>query len=368
MLVAHITSDRRGTKLRRFHTMLMSALVSAVTLALAGTGLVAVGGPAQAANSYNGDVNDLASPEAGLLHVRGWVYDDDDGSAPVRLHLYVGGIHSDPNAQFIDLGVTDVARPDVQDAFPGVAGPTTGFDRTVEVAKYGSQPIYLYALNAVGPDPGPAVLVNGTTVRIETASPGGDFSSATSPAPGQVTVTGFAFEYSAPGTTRVVVTTNDAYSATLVADQRGPGFEDFPIMFTGTVPSPGGDVRVCVTAIDQGVGSDQSLGCKQVQVVAPPPPPVVTPPPTEQPRIALALKAVKKKSRLRIDIGPDLDPSNYRFTIQRKAGKKWRPVKRTQTLGPKDRSTVNLRRGTYRVIVPAQHGMPGARATARLRR
>lgn len=339
-----------------------------VGLALAMTGLVVVGGPAHADGGHNGDLNIVESPAAGLIHVRGWVYDVDDGSAPVRLHLYVGGTFSDPNAQFIDLGVTDVARPDVPAVFPA-AGPNTGFDRTVEVSKFGNQPIFLYALNAVGSASDPAVLIGGTTVPIESANPGGAFSSATSPAPGQVTVTGFAFEYgSTPEKTRVVVTTNGAYAGTLVADQRGPGFEDFPVMFNGTVPSPGGDVSVCVTALDQGVGSDQSLGCRQVQVVAPPAPPVVTPPTAEQPRITLVLKAVKKKSRLRIDVGPDLEQSNYRLRIQRKAGKKWRPVKLTQTLGPQDRITVNLRRGTYRVIVPAQHGLLGARATARLRR
>ncbi|MBL0749924.1 hypothetical protein [Nocardioides baculatus] len=345
----------------------MRALVG---LALAVAGLVVVGGPAQAAG-FNGYVDDTgSSPAAGLLHVKGWIYDLDDGSAPVPLHLYVGGTWNDPNAQFIDLGLANEPRPDVPSSYPG-AGPNTGFDRTVEVAKFGNQPIYLYALNAVGPEGDPVLLINGTSVQIDSPNPGGDFTSASSSAPGQVSVTGFAFEYSAPDKTRVVVTTNDAYAGTLVADQRGPGFEDFPVMFNGTVPSPGGDVRVCVTAIDQGVGSDQSLGCKQVQVVAPPVPPVppvVTPPPAEQPRITLALKAGRKKSRLRIDVGPDLEQSNYQLKIQRKAGKKWRTVKRTQTLGPRDRIRIDLRRGKYRVIVPAQHGLQGVRATARLRR
>ena len=61
-----------------------------------------------------------------------------------------------------------------------------------------------------------------------------------------------------------------------------------------------------------------------------------------------------------------IEQSNYRLTIQRKATKKWRTVRRTQTLGPRDRITIDLRRGTYRVVVPAQHGLQGVRATARL--
>ena len=341
-----------------------------VGLALAVAGLVVVAAPAQA-GGFNGYVDDPgSSPAAGLLRVKGWIYDADDGSAPVPLHLYVGGTWNDPNAQFIDLGVANEPRPDVP-AAPGNsgAGPNTGFDRTVEVSKFGNQPIYLYALNAVGPEGDPVVLVNGTSVTISDPNPGGEFTSATSPAPGQVAVTGAALEGGSPEKTRVSVTTNGTYAGTLVADQRGAGFyADFPILFNGTVPSPAGDVTVCVTAIDQGVGSDKSLGCKQVQVVAPPVPPVVTPPPTEQPRITLAVKAVKKESRLRIDVGPDLEQSNYRLRIQRKAAGRWRTVKRTQTLGPRDRMRVDLRRGKYRVIVPAQHDLLGARDTARLRR
>lgn len=354
----------------------VTGVVTAVVTAVAG--LVVVGGPAQAVNGYNGDLNDLSSPGAGLLRVRGWVYDDDDGSAPVRLHLYVGGAYSDPNAQFLDLGVTDVARPDVTQVFPA-AGPTTGFDRTVEVAKSGSQPIYLYALNAVGPDPGPALLVNGTAVFVSDPSPFGEFTSATSQAPGQVTVTGAAIQNDGTEKTRVTVTTNGTNAGTLVADQRGPGYEDFPIMFNGTVPSPGGDVQVCVTAINQAAGSNRSLGCRQVQVVAPPPPPappvppIVTPPPVVEPPPAqagmtLRLRAVRKKSRLKVDVGPDLESSNYRFTVQRRAGKKWRTVRRTQTLGPRDVMVLDLPRGTYRVVVPRQHEMAGTSATVRLRR
>jgi hypothetical protein len=71
---------------------------------------------------------------------------------------------------------------------------------------------------------------------------------------------------------------------------------------------------------------------------------------------------------VRIDIGPDLDPSNYRFLVQRRVGKKWRTVRRTQTLGVREISIIDLPRGTYRVVVPRQHEMTGARAEVRLRR
>lgn len=337
-------------------------------LALAMTGLVVVGAPAHADGGHYGDINVAESPRAGLLRLQGWAYDADDGNAPVKLHLYVGGPYTDPTAQFIDLGVTGVARPDVPPNSPG-AGPNTGFDRTVEVSRFGEQPIFLYALNAVGASDAPTLLPSRTpVVRVENPNPGGEIFSATSPGPGQVTVNGFAVEFSesVPDKTRVVVTTNGTVAGTLVADQRGPRFEDFPVMFNGTVPAPAGDVQVCVTAVNQGVGSDQRLGCRQVQVAAPPEPPVVTPPPV--PTLTLAVKAVKKKSRLRIDVGPDLAQSNYRLRVQRKGAKGWKTVKRTQTLGSRDRIVLDLPRGHYRIVVPPQQGMAGARATVRLRR
>lgn len=168
--------------------------------------------------------------------------------------------------------------------------------------------------------------------------------------------------------TKVVITAGGTHVGTLVADQRGPGFENFPVVFSGDLPSTGGDVTVCATALNVGVGSDQSIGCQLVRVEPLVPAPVIAPPSTEPQRITLRLKAVKKKSKLRVDIGPDRDPSNYRFTVQRKAGNKWRTVRRTQTLGARDVSILNLPRGTYRVVVPRQHGLAGAQATARLKR
>ena len=61
---------------------------------------------------------------------------------------------------------------------------------------------------------------------------------------------------------------------------------------------------------------------------------------------------MKKKSRLRIDVGPDSASSNYRVVIQRKVGKRWRKVERVRTRGTRDVVVVNLRRGKYRVVLP----------------
>ncbi|UUZ61433.1 hypothetical protein [Nocardioides sp. B-3] len=78
---------------------------------------------------------------------------------------------------------------------------------------------------------------------------------------------------------------------------------------------------------------------------------------------------MKKKSRLRIDVGPDSSTSNYRVVIQRKVGKRWRKIERVRTRGPKDVVVVNLRRGTYRVVLPKSTAGPAITSSSvRLRR
>ena len=66
----------------------------------------------------------------------------------------------------------------------------------------------------------------------------------------------------------------------------------------------------------------------------------------------------KKKSRLRIDVDPDSAADNYRVTIQRKVGQRWRKVQGVRTRGDRDVVVVDLRRGKYRVVLPAQDLSP----------
>jgi hypothetical protein len=83
---------------------------------------------------------------------------------------------------------------------------------------------------------------------------------------------------------------------------------------------------------------------------------------TTRSRVSVAVKAIKKRSRLRVNVGPDSATHNYRFVVQRKVNGKWKRVKKSRTKGSRDRKVLNLRRGVYRVKVPAQHGLKGKRS------
>lgn len=354
-----------------------------MALVVAVAGLAVSGSPAAGANAGTlwWEVDGVTSPEPGLLRVRGWIFDENAPSSPAGYHLYIGGPAGDPNAMGYDLGVTDQSRPDVQAAYPG-SGPTTGFDKTIEVPRFGSQPVYLYAINVPGTAGGNAFMYS-QNVQIADPSPSGYLEPVTSPGPGQIRVSGYAAEVDPTLKVRVAFRVDGAPVGTLVADQRFPYGSGTPYEmsgFGGTFAVSGGRHEVCATAINQGRGGDRAIGCSAVDVQAPPlpPAPVVAPPvpppvplPSggeSAPRITLRLKAITKKSRLKVDIGPDLSPSNYRFKVQRRTAGKWRTIKRTQTLGPRDLMVLDLRRGRYRVVVPRQHDLAAARETIRLKR
>ena len=221
--------------------------------------------PAQAANSHNGDVNDLVARRGRDCSTSG------DGSTTTttaprrsRLHLYVGGIYSDserPVHRPGRHGRSPTGRP--EPPIPGVGRTrTTGFDRTVEVAKYGNQPIFLYALNAVGDsDHGPAVLVGGAvrqTSRTRTRTASSLSADLAGCRPGDCHWGCLPARRHREDARWSVNDRNGTLAGTLVADQRGPGFEDFPVMFNGTVPSPGRRRhRVRHGRQPGGVGSDQ---------------------------------------------------------------------------------------------------------------
>ncbi|MEI2714117.1 MAG: hypothetical protein V9G04_12710 [Nocardioides sp.] len=78
-------------------------------------------------------------------------------------------------------------------------------------------------------------------------------------------------------------------------------------------------------------------------------------------RIVARVKAVRKSSRLRVDLDPDSASRHYRFVVQRKTNGKWKRVRRTRTKGPKERRTLDLPKGVYRVKVPQQLGLRGTR-------
>lgn len=71
----------------------------------------------------------------------------------------------------------------------------------------------------------------------------------------------------------------------------------------------------------------------------------------------VGVKSVQRKSKLLVDVGPDKKSKNYRFEVQKKKRGEWTTVTVSTTKGKKDKRRLNLRKGKYRVIVPAQYGL-----------
>lgn len=88
------------------------------------------------------------------------------------------------------------------------------------------------------------------------------------------------------------------------------------------------------------------------------------------PRVTIGVKAVRDRTRLRLNVNPDLGADAWRVTIQRKRPDgTWARVGTHLTRGTAETRTLDLPRGTYRVVVRAQKGF--TRATSeevRLRR
>lgn len=86
-------------------------------------------------------------------------------------------------------------------------------------------------------------------------------------------------------------------------------------------------------------------------------------------RLTANVKATSGGSKLRVDVNPNSSAKNSKIKVRQRKNAKWKMVKVTQTNGSKDKRTINLGRGKYRVVVPTQHGMLGTKSEAvRLRR
>ena len=133
----------------------------------------------------------------------------------------------------------------------------------------------------------------------------------------------------------------------------------------GTPPPPpnadGDEVPDASDRCPDVAGPASNGGCPvDPPVVTPPevvppvvPPPVVVPPVDNSPVPTVKVKAVSKKSKLWVDVNPNKGNGYWRFQVQRldADGKTWVAGKTYRTLGKKETRKVNLKRGTYKVIV-----------------
>lgn len=92
-----------------------------------------------------GSFDGVVVGEWGKLTVYGWAFDYDNTSAPIDIHVYVGGEAGSPGAVGYNMGPTNTFRGDVNDVY-GISG-NHGYSYTINTNMRGMMPVYIYAIN-----------------------------------------------------------------------------------------------------------------------------------------------------------------------------------------------------------------------------
>lgn len=200
---------------------------------------------------------DSVTSSGGSLRVRGWALDPDT-TASINVHVYVDG-------KVVRSAIASSPRVDVGRIYG--LGDAHGFDVTVP-ASNGPHSVCVYAINAT---PGTNPRLGCKDVTVVNLSPKGAFDAAASPAPGTVSVRGWAFDpdVDTPIQVHVAVDGRVVRSVTASASRadvgrvHGVGSNHG---FDATVPAVAGRHSVCVFAIDATGGFNPRLGCRDVEV------------------------------------------------------------------------------------------------------
>jgi subtilisin family serine protease len=83
-----------------------------------------------------------------------------------------------------------------------------------------------------------------------------------------------------------------------------------------------------------------------------------------RPRVTVAVASVSRRSKLFVNVNPDRGSASWVFRVQRLSGRTWVTKGTYTTQGPAETRTINLKKGTYRVVVPSQHGYLGRTSRA----
>ena len=92
---------------------------------------------------------------------------------------------------------------------------------------------------------------------------------------------------------------------------------------------------------------------------SPQPTPAPTQPPPTAPtqRAAVGVTTDRKRDRLKVRVTPRLtNGRQWSFTVQRRSGRTWKTTARRTTRGAAQQRTLDPAKGSYRVVVAAQHG------------
>ena len=76
------------------------------------------------------------------------------------------------------------------------------------------------------------------------------------------------------------------------------------------------------------------------------------------------VKPISGKSKLKVDVNPNRGKGYWTFKVHKQLPDgSWQPLKTYKTLGSKETRTINLPKGTYRVVVNAKYGYAAATST-----
>ena len=65
------------------------------------------------------------------------------------------------------------------------------------------------------------------------------------------------------------------------------------------------------------------------------------------------------KSKLKVDVNPNKGTGYWKFKVQKKTSAGWRSLSTYRTKGSSETRTVDLKAGTYRVVVAGKYGYLG---------
>ncbi len=310
---------------------------------LLGTRSVSVGDPDPILQ-----VDSVVSNAHQTVQVEGIAFDPSEYLRPVQVHVYVGGRAGQPGVEGPFVTLADKQRE------PVITG---GFALTFNTQNlWADQPVYVYAVNH---GEGVDTVVGPTMVNIkrDTTAP---------PAPSIVRGPGAS---ASAGTVTFEFTVDEPSPRFQCRwDERGWESCESPV----SRPLEAGEHTFDVRAIDRAglVGPFNRQRFTLTGTTSGQPPGNGGPGDESGPgKPRVKVRAVDRGSKLQVRVTPARNAVSYRFVVQRKVGSTWRRVARSATRGKAEKRVLDLRRGRYRVVLTAQHGLPAQRsATVRLRR
>lgn len=189
----------------------------------------------------------------------GWALDPDN-PAPIEVHLYVNGAGR--------AYVANKPRPDIGAAFPA-SGSAHGFVEQFTLGA-GTSQVCAYAINS---GPGDNTFIGCRSVTVSSGdlgrAPFGYFESLTA-APGGAIVAGWALDPDTSASIEVHVYV-DGVGRAIVANTLRPDVGAAYRLgdnhgFSATIPMAPGPHRVCTYAINNGVGDNPLMGCRDIVV------------------------------------------------------------------------------------------------------